>query len=46
SLADITTDGRLDKREFAIACHLITSQVNSKKGPLPSTLPPTLLANA
>ena len=28
-LSDITTDGRLDKREFTIACHLISSQVNS-----------------
>lgn len=28
-LADITVDGRLDKREFAIACHLIASQVNT-----------------
>lgn len=27
-LADITSDGRLDKREFAIACYLISSQVN------------------
>ena len=27
-LADITADGRLDKREFAIACYLISSQVN------------------
>ncbi|CAF4996638.1 unnamed protein product, partial [Rotaria magnacalcarata] len=27
-LSDITADGRLDKREFTIACHLIASQVN------------------
>lgn len=26
-LSDLTTDGRLDKREFTIACHLISSQV-------------------
>ena len=26
-LADVTADGRLDRREFAIACHLISSQV-------------------
>ncbi|CAF0755063.1 unnamed protein product [Adineta ricciae] len=43
-LADITTDGRLDKREFAIACYLIAFQVQ-KKGPLPSTLPPSLLSD-
>jgi len=28
-LADVTTDGRLDKREFAIACCLISSQVHT-----------------
>ncbi|UJR22027.1 hypothetical protein I4U23_025094 [Adineta vaga] len=44
-LSDITTDGRLDKREFAIACHLIASQVQ-KKAQLPATLPPTLLSDA
>lgn len=26
-LADVTADGRLDAREFIIACHLISSQV-------------------
>jgi len=44
-LSDLTTDGRLDKREFTIACHLISSQVQ-KKCPLPPTLPPTLLSDA
>ncbi|CAF0939796.1 unnamed protein product [Adineta ricciae] len=44
-LSDITADGRLDKREFTIACHLIASQVQ-KKVPLPATLPPTLLSDA
>jgi hypothetical protein len=44
-LSDITTDGRLDKREFTIACHLISSQVQ-KKCPLPQNLPPTLLSDA
>ncbi|CAF3610041.1 unnamed protein product [Rotaria socialis] len=44
-LADVTTDGRLDLREFIIACHLIASQVQ-KKGPLPATLPPSLLSDS
>ncbi|CAF3438151.1 unnamed protein product [Rotaria socialis] len=44
-LSDITADGRLDKREFTIACHLISSQVQ-KKVPLPQALPPTLLSDA
>jgi hypothetical protein len=44
-LSDITADGRLDKREFFIACHLISSQVQ-KKCPLPPNLPPTLLSDA
>ncbi|CAF1269575.1 unnamed protein product, partial [Rotaria sp. Silwood1] len=45
NLSDITADGRLDKREFTIACHLISSQVQ-KKIPLPQNLPPTLLSDA
>ncbi|CAF3072045.1 unnamed protein product, partial [Rotaria sp. Silwood2] len=45
NLSDMTADGRLDKREFTIACHLISSQVQ-KKGPLPQNLPPTLLSDA
>ncbi|CAF0882259.1 unnamed protein product [Rotaria sordida] len=45
NLSDITADGRLDKREFTIACHLISSQVQ-KKVPLPDKLPPTLLSDA
>ena len=44
-LSDLNSDGRLDKREFAIACHLISTQVK-KQGPLPATLPPTLLSDA
>ncbi|CAF2190332.1 unnamed protein product [Rotaria magnacalcarata] len=44
-LADVTTDGRLDLREFIIACHLIALQVQ-KKGPLPATLPPSLLSDS
>ncbi|CAF1492002.1 unnamed protein product [Adineta steineri] len=43
-LSDLTVDGRLDKREFFIACHLISSQVK-KHVPLPLTLPPTLLSD-
>ncbi|CAF0815781.1 unnamed protein product [Rotaria sordida] len=44
-LADISADGRLDTREFIIACHLIASQVQ-KKGPLPTILPPSLLSDS
>ncbi|CAF3513299.1 unnamed protein product [Rotaria sp. Silwood1] len=44
-LADISADGRLDSREFIIACHLISSQVQ-KKGPLPTILPPSLLSDS
>ncbi|CAF1464097.1 unnamed protein product [Adineta steineri] len=43
-LADVTSDGRLDKREFAIACCLISSQVQ-KTAPLPPTLPSSLLSD-
>ncbi|CAF1354419.1 unnamed protein product [Adineta steineri] len=43
-LADLTSDGRLDKREFAIACCLISSQVQ-KTAPLPPTLPSSLLSD-
>lgn len=43
-LADITADGRLDKREFIIACYLISFLVQ-KKGPLPITLPTSLLSD-
>ncbi|CAF4343732.1 unnamed protein product [Rotaria sp. Silwood2] len=44
-LADISADGRLDAREFIIACHLISSQVQ-KKGSLPTILPPSLLSDS
>ena len=41
-LADITSSGQLNRDEFAVAVHLIREQL-SKKGPLPTTLPPNMV---
>ena len=44
-LADINSEGRLGKDEFAIAMYLIRQQRSKRDGPvvLPSTLPPNLI---
>ncbi|KAI1201977.1 hypothetical protein F5X97DRAFT_271537 [Nemania serpens] len=41
-LADITSEGRLTKDSFAVAMYLIRQQ-RTKTGPLPTSLPPTLI---
>jgi len=40
-LSDVDKDGQLDSDEFALAMHLVRSQVAGK--PLPATLPPDLV---
>ncbi|RMZ79707.1 hypothetical protein DV738_g3143, partial [Chaetothyriales sp. CBS 135597] len=44
-LADINSEGRLTKDEFAVAMYLIRQQRNTKdgRGSLPATLPPSLV---
>lgn len=44
-LADVRSEGRLNKDEFAIAMYLIRQQRSSRDGvpPLPATLPPNLV---
>ena len=42
-LADVNSEGRLNRDEFAVAMHLIRQELNRKGGP--STLPQTLPAN-
>ncbi|KAI1132195.1 hypothetical protein F5Y10DRAFT_7010 [Nemania abortiva] len=41
-LADINSEGRLTKDSFAVAMYLIRQQ-RTKNGPLPTSLPPTLV---
>ncbi|MCJ1387255.1 hypothetical protein MMC18_000095 [Xylographa bjoerkii] len=41
-LADINSEGQLNRDEFAVAMHLIQQQL-AKKGPLPQSLPPNLV---
>ncbi|KAJ8125126.1 hypothetical protein O1611_g8514 [Lasiodiplodia mahajangana] len=41
-LADINSEGRLTKDSFAVAMYLIRQQ-RTKSGPLPTSLPPTLI---
>lgn len=41
-LVDINSEGQLNNEQFAVAMHLIRQQL-SKKGPLPSSLPPNLV---
>ncbi|KAK4121844.1 hypothetical protein N657DRAFT_635320 [Parathielavia appendiculata] len=41
-LADIKSEGRLTRDEFAVAMHLIRQQ-RTKSAPLPATLPPNLV---
>ena len=41
-LADITSNGQLSRDEFAVAMHLVRQQI-SRKGPLPTSLPPNLV---
>lgn len=41
-LVDINSEGQLNNEHFAVAMHLIRQQL-SKKGPLPSSLPPNLI---
>jgi hypothetical protein len=45
NLADINKDGKLDAKEFSIACHLIKKCLTSPQGVavLPATLPSSLL---
>jgi hypothetical protein len=45
NLADCDKDGKLDKKEFSIACYLIKKVLTSPKGPsiLPATTPSSLL---
>ena len=44
-LADVNSEGRLNRDEFAVAMHLIRQELNRKGGPstLPQTLPPNLI---
>ena len=46
-LADINSEGQLNRDEFAVAMHLIRQQLNqrnlAKKTPLPQSLPPSLV---
>ena len=44
-LADINSEGQLNRDEFAVAMHLIQQQL-AKKGPLPQSLPPNLVPPA
>ncbi|MCJ1284296.1 hypothetical protein MMC26_003627 [Xylographa opegraphella] len=44
-LADINSEGQLNRDEFAVAMHLIQQQL-AKKGPLPQFLPPNLVPPA
>ena len=41
-LADINSEGQLNREEFAVAMYLIQQQL-AKKGPLPQSLPPNLI---
>ena len=41
-LADITSNGQLNRDEFAVAMYLVRQQIG-KKGPLPTSLPPSLV---
>lgn len=43
NLADLNKDGKLDKREFSIACSLIKKVLTNGEKILPATLPPTML---
>lgn len=45
SLADMDQDGRLDRVEFRVAMHLVVC-ASKRNIPLPSALPPALLATA
>ncbi|KAI0015674.1 hypothetical protein F4780DRAFT_773379 [Xylariomycetidae sp. FL0641] len=42
-LADINSEGRLNKDTFAVAMYLIRQQRNRKDMPLPTSLPPNLI---
>ncbi|MCJ1432134.1 hypothetical protein MMC27_001490 [Xylographa pallens] len=44
-LADINSEGQLNRDEFAVAMYLIQQQL-AKKGPLPQSLPPNLIPPA
>ena len=44
-LADINSEGQLNRDEFAVAMYLIQQQL-AKKGPLPQSLPPNLVPPA
>ena len=43
SLADLNADGKMDRKEFSIAVHLIKKKLQGYE--LPKTLPPSLVAD-